>query len=315
MHERDGIILVDKPSGMTSHDVVDFLRKLLKIRRIGHTGILDPNATGLMLMLLGKGTKLSRFLTDLPKRYVARFEFGIATDTYDAEGKVVSRSDPGNVKRIDFEELIRIFIGQIEQIVPVFSAAKRNGVALYKLARKGNEVISGTKVVNIEKIDMVDFDWPEVELDIRCSSGTYVRSLAHQMGERLGCGGYLKSLRRVEVGRFDVSAASTLDEIKEADDLSGLIRPLQEAMSDRPHVRIKPQYYGAVLNGRPLMKKFIAESDYSGSGDTLSILLGPDDKVLALARLNMLWGAFNKVAPSEILGTYVKVIDEGHIRN
>jgi tRNA pseudouridine55 synthase len=315
MRERDGIMLVDKPSGITSHDVVDFLRKLLKIRRIGHTGILDPNATGLMLMLLGKGTKLSRFLTDLPKRYVARFEFGMATDTYDAEGKIVSRSDPGQVERKDFERLLGGFVGEIEQIVPVFSAAKRDGVALYKLARKGDEVVSGTKIVNIERIDIVEFNWPEAELDIRCSSGTYVRSLAHELGERLGCGGYLKSLRRMEVGRFDVSAASTLDEITGADDLSRLIRPLREAMTDQPCVRIKPQYYGAVMNGRPLMRKFIAESDYTGNGDILAVLLGPDDNVLALARLNMLWGAFDKLPPSEIMGTYVKVIDEGHIRN
>lgn len=315
MGDRDGIMLVDKPSGMTSHDVVDFLRKSLKFRRVGHTGILDPNATGLMLMLLGKGTKLSRFLTDLPKRYVASFEFGVATDTYDAEGKIISRADPGRMDREDFEKLLQNFVGQIEQIVPVFSAAKRNGIALYKLARKGDNVASGTKVVNIEKIDILEFNWPEVELDIGCSSGTYVRSMAHQMGEIIGCGGYLKSLRRLEVGRFNVSAASTLKEITEAKDVTRLIRPLKEAMPDQPRVRIKPNYYGAVLNGRPFMKKFVLESDYSGNGDTLSFLLGPDDNVLALARLNMLWGAIDKLAPSEVIGTYVKVIDEGHIRN
>lgn len=315
MHEWDGIMLVDKPSGITSHDVVDYLRRLLKIRRVGHTGILDPNATGLMLMLLGKGTKLSRFLTDLSKRYQARFEFGIATDTYDVEGKIVSRAEPGRISRGDFEIQLKSFLGQIEQIVPAFSAAKRNGVALYKLARKGNSVSSGKKIVDIERIDIVDFDWPEVELDISCSSGTYVRSLAHQIGEKLGCGGYLKNLRRLEVGGFAVSSASTLEEISGTDDLSRLIRPLNEAMSGHPSVRIKPQYYGAVLNGRPLMKKFIAGSEYKGNGDTLSVLLGPEDKVLALARLNMLWGALDKVAPSEIMGTYVKVIDEGHLRN
>lgn len=307
-------MLIDKPAGMTSHDVVDFLRGQLKIRRVGHTGILDPNATGLMLMLVGKGTKFSSFLTDLPKRYVARFVFGAATDTFDAEGKIAFRAEPGDMKRADFEKILQEFSGEIEQIVPPFSAAKRNGVPLYKLARKGKTVTPSHKMVRINNIEIVDFDWPEVALDISCSPGTYVRSMAHQMGEMLGCGSHLKNLRRLEVGQFHVSAALTPEEVSRTDVISRLIKPLKDALPTHPAIHIKPQYYGAVLSGRPLVKKYIAESNYSGDGDILSMLLGPDDKVLALARLNMLWRAVDRLGPSEIMGTYVRVIDEGHLR-
>jgi tRNA pseudouridine55 synthase len=311
---RDGIMLIDKPAGITSHDVVDFLRGQLKIRRVGHTGILDPNATGLMLMLIGKGTKFSSFLTNFPKRYIARFIFGATTDTFDAEGKILSRADPGNVNRADFEKTLQKFMGEIEQIIPAYSAAKRDGVPLYKLARKGKAITPGHKIVKIDNIEIIEFDWPEVALDISCSPGTYVRSMAYQMGELLGCGGYLKTLRRLKVGQFHVSAALTPDEVSRVDDLSRIIRPLKDALPTHPAIHIKPQYYGAVLSGRPLVKKYIAESNYSGDGDILSMLLGPDDKVLALAKLNMLWRAVEKLGPSEIMGTYVRVIDEGHLR-
>lgn len=314
MAVNDGIMLIDKPIGMTSHDVVDFLRGQLKIRRVGHTGILDPNATGLMLMLIGKGTKFSSLLTNLPKRYVARFVFGVTTDTFDAEGKIVSRTEPGVLSRGDFEKLLQDFCGDIEQIVPPFSAAKKDGVPLYKLARKGKSVSPRYKMVKIDNIEILEYDWPEVALDISCSPGTYVRSMVHQMGEILECGGYLKNLRRLEVGQFHVSAALTPDEVSRIDDLSRIIRPLKDALPTHPAIHIKPQYYGAVLSGRPLAKKYIADSNYSGDGDILSMLLGPDDKVLALAKLNMLWRAIDRLGPSEIMGTYVRVIDEGHLR-
>ncbi len=307
-------MLIDKPTGMTSHDVVDFLRQQLKIRRVGHTGILDPNATGLMLMLIGKGTKFSSLLTNLPKQYVARLIFGATTDTFDAEGKILSRTEPGNLKKADFEKKLQDFVGEIEQIVPPFSAAKKNGVPLYKLARMGKTMTPRHKIVRIDNIEIVEFDWPEVSLDISCSPGTYVRSIAQQMGEKLGCGGYLKSLRRLKVGQFHVSAALTPEEVSGTDDLSGIIRPLKDALPTHPAIHIKPQYYGAVLSGRPLVKRYIAESNYSGDGDILSMLLGPDDKVLALARLNMLWRTVDRLGPSEIMGTYVRVIDEGHLR-
>ncbi len=312
---KDGIMLVDKPVGITSHDVVDFIREQLKMRTVGHAGILDPAATGLLIMLIGKGTKFSSFMVDMPKRYVGRFVFGAATDTYDIEGKVTFQSDPGSMDKDGFVRSLDDYVGDIEQIVPPYSAAKRGGVPSYKLARKGEEFTPARKVVRVESIDIVEFDWPEVALDISCSVGTYVRSIAHQLGETLGCGGHLKSLRRMNIGQFSVSAASTIDEIRECRDIEKLIKPLRHALPSSPVIHIKPQYYGAVLNGRPFMKKYVAADNKRGGIEGISMLMGPDEKVLALARLNMLWRAMDKLGPSEIIGNYVRVIDEGCLRS
>jgi tRNA pseudouridine55 synthase len=311
----DGIMLIDKPAGMTSHDVVNYVRRALKIKRVGHSGILDPNATGLMVILVGKGTLFSGCLTDMPKRYVSRIAFGLETDSFDADGAVVSTADPGTMARSEFENLLPDFIGEIEQIIPAYSAAKRDGVASHRLARRGEKIKPRQKIVRIDELKMIDYDWPEVSLDIRCQSGTYVRSLAHQMGKAIGCGGYLKNLRRLEVGPFQVSAASTLAEITETGYISKIIKPLKDALPSSPVIDIKPQYYEAVLNGRPLYKKYIGGSNYGGEGGVLSMLMGPEDKVLALAELNMHWRIVNKLGPSEIMGTYVRVIDEGRLRS
>lgn len=308
---KNGMMLVDKLAGMTSHDVVNFMRRRLKMRRIGHTGILDPNATGLLVMLIGRGTLFSSLLIGMPKRYLARFAFGAATDTYDVAGQIISEADPGSLTQMKFEKLLENYRGKIEQNIPPFSAAKRDGKTMHKMARKGKTINPGKKVVDIKEFTIEDFEWPEVGLAISCSSGTYVRSLANQIGETLGCGGYLKSLRRVEVGPFSIENAQTLEDISKSEDPEEFILPLKEALPTYPRVRIKPQYCGAVLLGRPFLKRYIGENSYSGDGGEVSLLLDAEEKVLALAKLNMLWRSLEKLSPSEIMGTYMRVIDEG----
>lgn len=315
MQLKNGIILLDKPVGLTSHDVVNHLRRKLMTRRIGHTGILDPNATGLLVMLIERGTLMSSWLVGMSKRYAARFEFGRTTDTYDADGEVTGQADPGQLAREDFERLIVRYSGVIEQKIPPYSAVKRQGKKFYKLARKGSEFNPGFKVVEVKSLNILDYDWPEVAMDIECSSGTYIRSLAFQMGEELGCGGYLKALRRTEVGPFRVSEAVALGDLMESDDPSGFIRPLKDALPSLPGVKIKDQYRGAILGGRPLVKKYFTADAYRGSGGELSMLLDQEEKVLALANLNMNWRAVERLGPTEIMGTYVRVIDEGHLRD
>jgi tRNA pseudouridine55 synthase len=314
MESKDGIMLVDKPAGMTSHDVVNYLRRKLGTRRIGHTGILDPNATGLLVMLLGRGTLLSSWLVGMSKRYVARFEFGMTTDTYDAAGQVIKTANPGTIPRKRFEIILNDYKGEIEQGIPPYSAAKRQGKTLHKLARKGKTFNPGIKVVEITRLEIIDYSWPEAALDIACSSGTYIRSLAHQMGIAIGCGGYLKALRRLEVGPFRLSMASTLEEIMQSSSPDEYMKPLKEALPDYPALKIREEYSGAVIGGRPLVKKYFTENTYRGNGGELSLLLDEDEKVLALARLNMNWRSLDKLGPSQVMGTYVRVIDEGHLR-
>jgi tRNA pseudouridine55 synthase len=287
----------------------------LNNKRIGHTGILDPNATGLLLMLVERGTLLSSWLVGMPKRYIARFAFGMATDTYDFDGKITSRIDPGSLERNKFEKALDKYLGEIEQKIPPFSAVKRQGKKFYKLARRGRKFNPGIKVVEIKSIGLIDYAWPEVVVDISCSSGTYVRSLVHQMGEEIGCGGCLKALRRIEVGPFRVSGAVNLDDFVSSDNPVGSIRPLKDALPMLPGVYIKDQFRGAVLGGRPLAKRYFAEDEYKGTGGELSLLLDRDDNVLALAKLNLHWNVMEKLDTSEIMGTYVRVIDEGHLRD
>jgi tRNA pseudouridine55 synthase len=310
----NGIMLVDKPSGMTSHDVVNYVRRKLGTKRVGHAGILDPGATGLLVMLLGRGTLLSVWLVGMSKRYLARFVFGVSTNTYDADGQTVATSDPGKIAPDDFEKLLANYRGEIEQPIPPYSAVKRSGRTFHKLARNGQEFNPGIKVVEIKGLNIIDFAWPEVVLDIQCSTGTYIRSLAYQMGLELGCGGHLKDLRRIEVGPFSLHEADTLEDIIKSPKPEQYIRPLKEALQGYPIVHIKEEYQDDVLGGRPLQRQYFEIEQFGGKGEEISILLGPDENVLALARLNSHWESPEAQSPSQIIGVYVRVIDEGHIR-
>jgi tRNA pseudouridine55 synthase len=311
---KNGLILIDKPDGMTSHDVVNYIRRKLDTKRVGHTGTLDPLATGLLVMLIGRGTLLSSWLTGMNKRYAARFVFGAVTDTYDIEGEIVSSADPGQISHDDFEKVLAKYRGEIEQVIPPFSAVKRAGKTMHKLARNGKDFNPGLKAVEINRLELIDFAWPEVVVDIGCSSGTYIRSLAHQMGQELGCGGYLKALRRLEVGPFSISEADTLENICRSREPEKYIRPLKDAMPAFPSLHIKLEHCDDVSGGRPLAKKFFSENEYRGDGEELSLLLDQDENLLALARMNISWHDMEELSPAQVIGSYVRVIDEGHLR-
>ena len=312
----DGILLLDKPPGITSHDLVDEVRKVFRQKRVGHTGILDPLATGLMVILLGRGTLLSAELTGADKKYSAIISFGKATGSFDSEGKTISEADPGEFDVERFEQLRQSFVGSINQLIPPYSAAKVNGRRMYQAARRGDHQAERRKAVDIYSIELTSNDWPDIAMDIHCSSGTYVRSLAHEMGQQLGCGGYLKSLVRTGIGRFSLDQAITLETLKVeagSGDEAPVI-PLCEALPDKPKIDIKPEYCRSVLEGKPFIKRYLSGTDYKGPGGCLSLLLGPGSKVLAIANLNYNWGSFERLDGRDILGKYVRIIDEGHIR-
>ena len=314
----DGILLLDKPKGITSHDLVDEVRKILKQKRVGHTGILDPAATGLMVMLLGKGTLFSAHLTGSDKRYTAVIEFGKTTDTFDSEGKTVTQCDPGTVSEADFKTACEGFIGEINQLIPAYSAVKVKGKRMYKSAREGEEIPPKYKDVEIYDIEILSFDWPEVTIIIKCGPGTYVRSLAYELGQKLGVGAYLKKLVRTGVGKFNLKTAMQLDDLKQSHEdgqILNVVKPLVEALPDKPTITIRPEYYNSVLEGRPFIKRYLDHTDYKGPGGCISLLLGPDKKVLAMAKLNYNWGSFNRLESRDVLGSYVRIIDEGHLRN
>lgn len=230
--DPDGILLVDKPAGMTSHDVVNAVRKMFKIEKAGHGGTLDPSATGLLVLLLGKGTKLSERVMGGDKVYEGVMRLGAATTTQDAEGDVVSGSDPSGLTEEAVRAAVASFTGDIYQTPPMVSALKKDGVPLYKLARKGEVVERQPRLVHVYRFQIVEFGIPDCRIEVKCTKGTYVRTLCHDVGEKLGCGGHLASLRRTQSGVFNVDRAIRFEDLKTLPraDLARHVLPLHEAL-------------------------------------------------------------------------------------
>lgn len=205
----DKILLIDKPSGISSFDVIRRLRNKIGMQRMGYAGTLDPLATGLLIIGIGDATKNLDNYVSLSKEYEVLIEFGKNSTTYDADGEI-SNGVLRGVDRKEFENVLKNFIGEILQMPPIFSAKKIKGVRAYDLARKGKEVKLEPKSIKIYKIEILNWDWPFVRLRVNCGKGTYIRSLAHDIGERLGCGGYVKELRRTAIGEFKVENAEQI---------------------------------------------------------------------------------------------------------
>lgn len=209
----DGAILIDKPSGPTSHDVVDAIRRKFGIKKVGHCGTLDPNATGLLIIVLGRGTKLSERLMGDDKVYEGTIKFGEATDSYDSDGELTASLPVMPMTLDQLNEEAASFIGDQMQVPPMVSAIKKNGVPLYKLARKGIEVEREPRLIHIYNFRFTAYTEPLGTFKLACTKGTYVRSVAHDLGNKLGCGAHLTTLRRAVSGKFDVADAKTLDAI------------------------------------------------------------------------------------------------------
>jgi len=208
-------MLVDKPRDHTSHDVVARLRGKLRMRKIGHAGTLDPMATGLLIILLGRATRVSQYLISLDKEYEGTIELGKTTDSQDADGQVMETRPVPPLTEAEVRTAMQGFLGDQYQVPPMFSAIKVGGVALYKKARKGEEVEREPRFIRVMAWDLLRFATPHIDFRMRCSKGTYVRTLAHDLGTKLGCGAHLCALRRTATDRFNVSQAMTLEQIEE----------------------------------------------------------------------------------------------------
>ncbi len=235
----DRLFVIDKPSGLTSHDVVDHVRRALKMRRVGHAGTLDPSATGVLLVLTGRATRLAQFLVETEKEYAGTMMLGVATDTQDADGKVIATADSAGIDKAQVESAFAAFRGDIDQIPPMTSAIKQGGQRLYALARKGITVERKPRRVRIERFEVTTFAPPLVGFEVVCSKGTYVRTLAADVGERLGCGAHVSELRRTRVGPFgaDVSIP-LLDFERSRGDFGTLGYSLFEALGHLTSLRL-----------------------------------------------------------------------------
>ncbi len=246
-----GLLLVDKPIGPTSHKVVSVVRNGTQIRKVGHAGTLDPRASGLLVLCLGPATRLSEFLSTSDKQYQARIRFGEATQTYDAEGDFTLES--GRMpSESEIQEALRRFRGEIEQVPPPFSAIKVKGRKAYELAREGKEVELEPREVTITEFEVLDYDPPEITVLVECSAGTYIRSLAHDLGRALDTGAHLAGLRRLRAGPFKIMEAVRLAALESAMADGGwrsYMRPALDALPELPIVELTPEEQQAIQNG------------------------------------------------------------------
>lgn len=260
----DGVLLVDKPSGLSSHDVVDRVRQVFKTKKVGHTGTLDPMATGLLLICLGRATKLAPFLQVLNKVYEGKMIFGVTTSTLDSEGEIVEEKDASSLSREKIEEIFTHFQGEIVQTPPMFSAIHQDGKRLYELARSGQEVKRPPRIVNVHQLQALRFSFnshPQVEFRAHCSKGTYIRSLCADIGEASGFGAYQLSLRRTRIGPFDLKQARKLEDLdgKSKQEREEILLSLKDALPHLPLVTIKRGVEKIVRWGRPLYLSHIHE--------------------------------------------------------
>ena len=256
----DGVLVIDKPAGPTSHAVVAKVRGLLN-SKTGHLGTLDPAATGVLPLVLGRATRLARFMQSAEKEYLATIQLGKATDTYDGDGRTVSETAVPEITTGEIDRLLDQFRGEVSQIPPMFSAVKLNGERLYKAARRGETRDRPKRTVRILKLVLLERRSEELDLKVHCSSGTYIRTLAHDIGTLIGCGAYLRQLRRTRSGAYDLSSAIQLEQVEES--WQNALISMDELLPDLPAMVINARWADAVLHGNPIDHESIAlEGEY-----------------------------------------------------
>ena len=244
----NGVIIIDKPQGKTSHDIVGIMRKKFGTRRVGHTGTLDPMATGVLPICIGNATRASDMLTESDKKYRAQLLLGKRTDTLDIEGDVFEERAV-NVTEQEIRDVIDTFIGEIDQIPPMYSAIKKDGKKLYELARQGIEIEREPRRINIYSIDIIDINIPYITVDVHCSKGTYIRSLCDDIGTRLGTGAVMTNLRRIYTAGFSIDDAYTIEQLDAIEDLSKTLNPTDSLFADLPQIYLNEKQERSIVNG------------------------------------------------------------------
>jgi tRNA pseudouridine55 synthase len=276
----DGVLVVDKPKGPTSHDVVDRARRALRERRIGHTGTLDPFATGVLPLCLGRATRLARFLSGGEKVYRASVRLGFATTTDDLTGEPLSEQRPVEIPRATLDEALASLVGSFDQVPPAFSARRVGGRRLYELARRGEAAPRAATAVTVHALEILGFEGDRLEVEVRCSAGTYVRAIARDLGERLGTGGHLVALRRTRSGGFDLSRSVPGDAL--GADARDAVVPMSELLPEMPAVRVGERGRALVGHGRDLGPDAI-EGPFPGPEHAFVRVLDGSGELIALA--------------------------------
>jgi tRNA pseudouridine55 synthase len=279
-----GIVVVNKPENQTSAQLVATVKKILEAKKVGHTGTLDPFATGIVICCINQATKLAQFFLEGDKTYEGVLHLGIDTDTQDKTGQILSQNDP-KCENQDIISAFKRFKGEIEQTPPVFSALKHKGIPLYQWARKGQPVQKSPRKIHIYELNVQDISLPFVRFDVRCSSGTYVRTLCADIGRHLGCGGHLKDLCRIESSGYTIDEALTYEQISakvSSDNLSSCIIPLSESLKTIPKIVVSKGIIKQVKNGNSLFRSNFSP-EILNQGNVLQ-LITPEKRMIAVVR-------------------------------
>lgn len=275
------IVSLHKDKGITSHDAVTSVKKLFKVRKAGHAGTLDPIATGVLLVCLNEATKITSYLSDLDKEYIMTAKLGESTDTYDSEGKIIKRSEIGDLRLSDIENVIKRFIGEIEQIPPMYSAIKVSGKPLYKLARKGIEVERMPRKVTINSIELLKFESPFFALKVSCSKGTYIRSLCNDIGNALDVGAHITELIRTRIGEFTIENSAKMNELPhKTESLSSM----DTALKHLPEIRLEGDNFKRAKHGNPVIPPF-PPLVKGGKGGLFIRLKDSDGKLFGIGKI------------------------------
>ncbi len=297
----DGILNINKPQGKTSFSIVAMVRRLSGERRVGHAGTLDPAATGVLPVCLGQGTRITQFLVEATKAYQAEIELGVTTDTYDASGNITHRGDPSGVSQEQLESALTAFRGLIQQTPPMYSAVKYRGRPLYELARAGIEVNRRSRLTKIYHLELIDWQPPVATVEAVCGKGTYIRSLAHDLGQRLGCGANLKSLIRLRCGLFDIKDAVSLPQLEDAFRYGywqRFIYPIDSVLLHWTAMVVSDDTARGIRNGRPLV---LAGTECGGpSFPSHCRVYTPDGCFLGVLRFNPEKGQWQ---PEKVFGS------------
>ncbi len=284
-YTQDSIVNLFKPVGPTSFDMVCSVRRILGVKKAGHIGTLDPAADGVLPICLNRSTRIIQFLSPLQKTYRATLELGSETDTQDATGRKVSTKDPSLVNETKIKQVFQTFVGEKDQIPPMYSAKKKNGIPLYKLARNGINIARDPVKITIYSIDFIKKEENQVLFEVRCSAGTYIRTLSHDIGKKLGCYAHMVRLTRTKVGLFGLGRTLTLEELKVAYEEGSLpekLLPLEEALNFLPAIRVKEEYLESVSHGVALSKCFLETLPDRFEPGHYFRVFGNNDKVLAV---------------------------------
>ncbi|MGI9535011.1 MAG: tRNA pseudouridine(55) synthase TruB [Thermodesulfobacteriota bacterium] len=302
----NGILILNKPEGITSSKILNRIKKLLNIKKAGHTGTLDPFATGVLPICLNEATKVVSYLREDVKEYTGTIKLGISTDTLDKTGKIIQKNKVGKIKESDILDCFCKYKGNIKQIPPMYSAVKKDGVRLYSLARKGMVVDRNFKDVRIEKLELLDFELPYINFYVKCSKGTYIRSLSNDIGNELGCGGHLKLLKRISSGQFSIDDSYTFEDIESS---NYKIIELNNLLNHVNSIDVNDMLAEIIRDGKKLIKEYFVNVSFQNFKKYETIAVKNNNNLIALTETKISFSEFEEADDSDVILRILRVIN------